>query len=159
MLHSSRTNTSPALRRKTSSIDDFLTDSEGAGRLMAHARLLHKLGRIYAQVIPEHLGQASRVANFKSGTVVIHADNGAVAVKLRQMAPSLTNEFSKRVAECSGVTVKVQALDIPHQSSEATVKPLPDGACRSLSSLAESLPASPLREALETLLKRSARQE
>lgn len=147
------------MRRKTSSIDDFLTDTDGAGRLMAHARLLQKLGRIYAQVIPGHLGQASRIANFKSGTVVIHADNGAVAVKLRQMAPSLTGEFSKRVAECSGVTVKVQAIDIPHQSSVPTVKPLPEGARRNISALAEALPASPLREALETLLKRSAKPE
>ncbi len=126
---------------------------------MAHARLLQKLGRIYAQVIPVHLGQASRVANFKSGMVVIHADNGAVAVKLRQMAPSLTGEFSKRVAECSGVTVKVQALDIPDQSSDPTAKPLPAGARRDLSTLADSLPPSPLRDALETLLKRSSTTE
>jgi hypothetical protein len=126
---------------------------------MAHARLLQKLGRIYAQVIPEHLSQASRVANFKSGMVVIHADNGAVAAKLRQMTPSLAREFSKRVAECSGVRVKVQALDIPRQSSEATARPLPAGARRELSVLAGSLPASPLRDALEALLARSTTAE
>ena len=46
--------------------------------------------RIYGQMLPDRRQSqhaASRLANFKSGTVVIHADNGAVAVKLRQMGP------------------------------------------------------------------------
>lgn len=141
------------------SLDHFLSHSEGAGSLMAHAKLLQKLARIYGQMLPDHLGAASRVANFKSGTVVIHADNGAVAVKLRQMAPSLTREFSSRGIECTGVTVKVQALDISHQSRSPEDRPLPEGARRNLGRLAEGMPASPLREAIEQLLKRSLRGE
>ncbi len=126
---------------------------------MAHARLLQKLGRIYRDTVPGHLGAASRVANFKSGTVVIHADNGAVAVKLRQMAPSLTREFSGRGIECTGVTVKVQALDISQQSSSPAGRPLPAGARQNLGRLAEGLPDSPLREAIEQLLARSLKEE
>ena len=125
---------------------------------MAHARLLQKISRIYRNTVPEHLGAASRVANLKSGTVVIHADNGAVAVKLRQMAPSLTREFSGRGIECTGVTVKVQALDIAQQSHVVTARPLSTGARQGLGNLAESLPSSPLREAIEQLLARSLRE-
>ncbi|HNJ76961.1 MAG TPA: DciA family protein [Azospira sp.] len=141
------------------SLDHFLKHSEGAGRLMAHAKLLQKLARFYRDILPQHLYAASRVANFKSGTVVIHADNGAVAVKLRQMGPSLTREFSSRGIECTGVTVKVQALDISHQSRSPEDRPLPEGARRNLGRLAEGMPASPLREAIEQLLKRSLRGE
>lgn len=137
------------------SLNNFLTSSEGAGRLMEHARLLLKLGRIYAAAVPGHLGQASRLANYKSGTVVIHAENGAVAVKLRQMAPSLASEFSKRGVECNGVQVKVQARENVAQSSTSTPKPLPARAGRELSELAGTLPDSPLKAALEHLLARA----
>lgn len=148
-----------ASSKASHSLDSYLSSTDGAGRLMVHARLLQKLAHIYAAAAPEHLGKASRVANYKSGTVVIHADNGAVAVKLRQMAPSLASEFAKRGIECNGVQVKVQALDISQHSIEASGHPLPAGAGRALSDLAESLPDSPLREAIETLLRRSARAE
>lgn len=134
------------------SLDSFLTSTDGAGQLMAHARLLLKLAHIYECVAPAHLGQASRVANYKSGIVVIHADNGALAVKLKQMAPSLATEFLKRGVECNGLQVKVQARENPRQSSTSTQKPLSAGTGRTLTELAGSLPASPLREALEHLV-------
>lgn len=141
------------------SLDSLLTHSDGAGRLIAHAKLLQKLSRIYRNGVPEHLGAASRVANYKSGTVVIHADNGAVAVKLRQMAPRLANEFSSRGVECNGVTVKVQALEISRHSSEIPVRPLPTTASQALGRLADEMRPSPLREAIETLLRRSLKEE
>jgi len=136
-------------------IDRYLSDTDGVGRLMAHAALLQKLARIYANVAPEHLGRASRVANCKSGTVVIHADNGAVAVKLRQMAPTLTREFSNRGLECNGVQVKVQALEISDHSRDAVTRPLSSRADRTLATLAGSMRDSPLKAAIETLRRRA----
>jgi len=135
-------------------IDRYLSDTDGVGRLMAHAALLQKLARIYANVAPEHLGRASRVANYKSGAVVIHADNGAVAVKLRQMAPTLTREFSNRGLECNGVQVKVQALEISSHSQHAISRPLSPRADQALAALAGNLPDSPLKAAIETLRQR-----
>lgn len=147
------------MSRSPRPLDNYLADTDGAGRLMAHAALLQKLARIYANTAPEHLGRASRVANFKSGTVVIHADNGAVAVKLRQMAPSLAREFSNRGVECSGVQVKVQALEILDHSTAPTYRPLPARADRELGELAAGMRDSPLRAAIETLRRRSAKAE
>lgn len=141
------------------SLNSYLSDADGAGRLMAHVALLRKLARIYANTAPEHLGQASRVANYKSGTVVIHADNGAVAVKLRQMAPTLAREFSNRGVECSGVQVKVQALEISGHSTQPVQRTLPSRAARELAELAGGMRASPLRAAIETLLRRAAKEE
>jgi hypothetical protein len=46
---------------------------EGAGKVLAHARLLAKLAGLFQEIAPPHLGQASSVANYKSGIVVIHA--------------------------------------------------------------------------------------
>ena len=125
---------------------------------MAHARLLVKLARIYQEIAPAHLSQASSLANFKSGIVVVHAVSGAVAAKLRQLGPTLADGFCKRGVECSDVQIKVQARKTIAQSMSSTKKPLTAGASRSLEGLRDSLPSSPLRAALATLLERSARQ-
>lgn len=139
--------------------EHYLDSDASTSRIMAHARLLQKLSRRFEAIAPSGLRHAARVANYKSGKIVIHADNGAVAVKLRQMAPSLTREFSSRGIECTGVTVKVQALDISHQSRTPVGRALPAGACQNLGQLAEGMPASPLRDAIEQLLERSLREE
>ena len=141
------------------SLENFLESADGAAKVLAHARLLIKLTHLYQDIAPAHLGQASHLANYKSGIIVIHANNGAVAAKLRQMAPTLADGFFKMGIECNGVQVKVQARKIDTQSRASTQKPLSSRASRELGGLRDSLPASPLRVALENLLERAAKQE
>ena len=138
-------------------LEHYLEAADGAGKLVAHARLLLKLSRLYREFAPEHLCQASSPVNYKAGTVVIHADNGAVAAKLRQMAPSLSGQFSRRGVECNGLQIKVQAREIPSQSIPSTQKPLGAGAVVSLEGLQGTLPDSPLRTAIRRLLEKSAK--
>lgn len=140
-------------------LERYLESSEGAGKVLAHAQLLVKMAAVYQTIVPAHLGQASRVANYKSGIVVLHASNGAVATKLRQMLPTLAAELSRRFLECRGVEVKVQGWHDHAEARAATQKPLSARTSQQLSDLSDSLPESPLRAALETLLARSARQE
>lgn len=141
------------------SLKDYLEAADGAGKVMAHARLLLKLTHLYREIAPAHLGQASSLANYKSGIIVIHAGSGAVAAKLRQLAPTLADGFSKRGIECSGVQVKVQAPKIVAQSRTFTANPLSERTGRELENLRDSLPQSSLREALASLLIRAAREE
>ena len=102
---------------------------------------------------------AARVANYKSGIVVIHADNGAVAAKLRQMSRRLSSELSQGGLECSDIAVKVQPRQNLGQSSTSTIKPLSGKAFGMLQTTSENLPPGPLRAALEHLLARAVRQE
>ncbi|WP_301102882.1 DciA family protein [Propionivibrio sp.] len=141
------------------SLEHYLEATDGAGKVLAHARLLIKLTRLYQEIAPAHLNQASSLANYKSGIIVIHAVSGAVAAKLRQLAPTLADGFSQRGVECNGVQIKVQARKTVTQSMASTQKPLTSRASRTLESLRDSLPASPLRAALETLLMRAAKTE
>ena len=134
------------------SLEHYLESANGAGQLMAHARLLVKLGRLYQEIAPPHLCQASSLANYKTGIVIIHAESGAVAAKLRQLAPTLADGFSKRGIECTGVQVKVQAREISAQSTTSTQKPLSARTRKELGDLCDHLPDSPLRAALESLL-------
>jgi hypothetical protein len=140
-------------------LENYLQSADGAGKVLAHARLLIKLAHLYQGMAPAHLCQASCVANYKSGIIIIHAVSGAVAAKLRQLAPTLVNEFLKRGVECNEVQVKVQAHEIKSQSRGSTQKPLSQRTEETLSGLAGTLPDSPLRAALQTLISRAAIRE
>ena len=140
-------------------LENYLEATDGAGKVLAHARLLIKLANLYQKIAPAHLSQASTLANYKSGIIVIHATSGAVAAKLRQLAPSLADGFSKKGIECNGVQVKVQAPEINTQSMTSTQKPLSIKAEQSLCELRDHLPQSPLRSALENLLARALIKE
>jgi len=137
----------------------FLDSSTGTARLMAHARLLLELSRHLETLVPAGLRFAAHVANYKSGTVVIHAENGAVAAKLRQMSQRLCGELSKRGVECSGMQVKVQPRQLSLRSIASTPKPLSGKAVASLSAAAAKLPEGSLKGALASFLARAARAE
>lgn len=139
--------------------EQYLNSDAAVSRVMAHARLLQKLSRRFEAIAPIGMRHAARVANYKSGKIVIHTENGAVAAKLRQMSQRLCDELSKGGAECSAMEVKVQPRQIPYQSTSSTQKPLSDKAFGMLQTTADSLPEGPLRKALNTLLERAARAE
>lgn len=136
-------------------LEDFLEAPDGAGKVLAHARLLLRLARLYPTIAPAHLANASHLANYKSGIIVIHAASGAVATKLKQLAPTLSDGFSKRGIECNGVQVKVQARETGTQSRTSQQKPLSPQTGQRLAELRDTLPESPLRAALDTLLQRA----
>ena len=141
------------------SLENYLEAADGAGSVLAHARLLLKLTDLYQKIAPPHLAQASTLANYKAGIVVIHATSGAVASKLQQLAPTLAAGFSRKGIECSGVQVKVQAPKTGTHSSTSTQKPLSPRASGELEDLRNSLPAGEFRAALDEFLSRVARAE
>ena len=96
------------------SLEHYLEATDGAGRLMAHARLLVKLARLYREIAPPHLLQASTLANYKSGTIVIHAHSGAIAAKLRQLATTLTEVFPDEGSSVAAFRSKCKPLIIQH---------------------------------------------
>jgi hypothetical protein len=147
---------SRALRDRT--LEDFLDSADGAGKVLPHAWKLLRLARLYREIAPAYLSETSHLVNYKSGTVVIHAANGATAAKLRQLAPTLSDGFSKRGVECKGMEVKVRvpefrATPVPMQEA----KPLSGQTFQTLGNLRDSLPDSKLRQAIDTLIRRSAR--
>ena len=139
--------------------EQYLDSDAAASKVMAHARLLLKLSRRFEAIAPAAFRHAAHVANYKSGKLIIHTDNGAVAAKLRQMSQRLCDELSKGGAQCNVIEVKVQPRLIPVQSMSSTQKPLSEKACAMLRSTTDTLPKGPLRDALDNLLERAARRE
>jgi len=139
--------------------EEYLDSDAAAGRVMAHARLLLKLSRRFESVAPAGLRHSAHVANYKSGKIVIHADNGAVAAKIRQMSQRLCAELSKGGTPCTDMEVKVQPHQIPDPTTTSTQKPLSEKAVGILRTATDALPQGGLRAALENLLKRAATRE
>jgi hypothetical protein len=139
------------------SLEDCLKADDGIARLSGHAARLLRLQRAFEAAVPRTLARSTRVANFKLGKLVVHADNAAAAAKLRQIVPTLVDVFRHEAAEVTGIEIKVQPRHDRRMPFPAEARlPLGTQAKQGLTSLAGRLPAdSPLRAALQRLAKRS----
>jgi hypothetical protein len=123
--------------------------------LARNANRLKDLQHLLFAAIPPALAGASRVSNFKSGLLVISADNAAVAAKLRQMTPRLLSHLGKSEIEVTGIRVDVQVKAHKIKAEDTvTRRALPADAIQEISGLAERLPPSPLKSALTRLARR-----
>ena len=140
-------------------IGDVIAASGNLRALSEHARRLRDLQHLLFEAVPPALAGASRVANLKSGLLVILADNAAVAAKLRQMAPRLLSHLEKAQIQVTGIRVDVQVKAHKIKAEDdVTGKGLPPDAIQKFSRLAEKLPASPLKSALSRLAVRGKRR-
>ncbi|MDR1708936.1 MAG: DUF721 domain-containing protein [Candidatus Accumulibacter sp.] len=145
------------MRDKT--LEDFLDAPGGAAKVLAHAKELRRLAHLYREIAPARLSEASRVANARAGTVIIHAANGAIAAKLRQLSATLADGFRRRGVDCAGIEVKVGLADLPARAPKSTPKPLSGQTFQTLARLRDALPESDLRRAVEGLIRRAGRGE
>jgi hypothetical protein len=139
--------------------EQYLDADAAVGRVMAHARLLLKLSSRFDELAPGALSHAAHVANYKSGKIIIHAENGAVAAKIRQMSRRLCGELSLEGTECNDIEVKVQPRQSLYRSTASTSKPISCKAAEILRATAEGMPHGKLRQALDTLLQRALKSE
>ncbi len=119
---------------------------------------LAALQRIYVGTVSGDLGRRSKVALERSGIVVVVAETSAVAHKLRQLAPRIMGEIVKSAPEVTSIQVEVQVT--PSSDFRCNVRPAigPRG-LTSLCQLRDTLPHSPLREALDRMVRRGPRSD
>jgi hypothetical protein len=142
------------------SLDTYLRSAKDLTRLAAHADRLLALQQTYAQIAPHYLAEASQVANYKSGKVVIHAASGAVAAKINQLGPSLRDEFCKRGCEVTEIAARVQVRTLSGSALPAPpARAISAAAAIGLAKLGGKLPpGSPLATALKRLLDHARRE-
>lgn len=135
--------------------------ASGELRMLADkARRLTELQQVFFDSAPPLLAQASRVKNYRAGTLFLLADNAAVATKLKQLAPRLLVNIQKREAEVTGIRVEVQvkgsACETPSKlkNSSLTVDSI-----EYFRKLSEAVPDSPLKSALTNLVRRHGRRK
>lgn len=131
----------------------FLLQPDGIASLMPQAQLLIELRRRLAATLPETLKRTCSIANYKQGTIIIFATNGAVAAKLKLMRSKLAKQLSERGVQVTGIEVQVQP---PEPEPQVIVRSTQIGtnALDSLARLQEQLPDSQLKNAVAGFLGR-----
>ncbi len=136
---------------------DFYLNSSGPLRdLTRAARHQDELQQILTKSAPPELKQAFRIKQLRAGTLVIAADNAAVATQIRQLAPRLLEAYRKQRSEVTSIRIDVQV-------SNPARRPLPERRASTLSiesikkiqELADGLEASPLKDALTRMAARN----
>ena len=137
------------------SLQEFLASGDSLARLSAHAQRLLQFQRLLEAALPAMLRPCARVANFRLGKLLIHAENGAVAAKIRQFGPSLANVLSNKGFKVTQIEVRVQARNRPSAIVSKERPALPGYKQKQgLTALALDLPQdSPLKGSLERLLR------
>jgi hypothetical protein len=136
-------------------IGDVVARSGDLKALARHARRLSDLQQLLIEATPSHLAAASRVVDLKAGTLVVLADNSAVAAKFRQLAPRVLKHLQIQQPEITGIRVGVQVKTHKIKAEhDVTRSPLPPEAIQDLGELANTLPPSPLKSALLRMVAR-----
>ena len=122
-------------------------------------QLSHKIGQLlalqrhYEQIATPSLARASHVMQLDRQTLTLAADNGAVAAKLRQLAPRLAQLFQQGGHEVTAIQVKVQVALPPIAPTTSPAALSSTGQERLIAS-AEKLPDSLLKNALQRLARK-----
>ena len=132
----------------------------GAGtaleNLRAHAERLGQLQRHVSAALPAHLAALCHVANLKGETLLIHADNGSVAAKLRQCAPQLLTVLTGQGERIDAIRIATRPAQVKPPPRLATVRRISAQTREEMNALAAHLPADDqLRAALERFVRHS----
>ena len=132
----------------------YLDSTAGIAALLPQAERLIELRRIYSEIAPQQLLGSSSIVNYKQQTVVIFAENNAIAAKLKLLSPRLVKDFSKRGVEVTGIRLEVQPRENPRETLAAKQARLSAAGAESLEALARRLPDSELKQAVMDMVQR-----
>jgi len=134
-------------------LDFYLNASKRLRSLAAAARHLAQLQQVFLQHAPPALTQSSHVSQLRAGTLVLLAENAAIAAKLRQLAPRLLTAYQNQGDEVTSIRVEVQVrATAPGVDFTRKTRPLSVETIENLQHLAISLDDSPLKQALTNLV-------
>lgn len=137
-------------------LGSYLGNSSRLQALTRQVQHLAALERTWKEIAPSPLASSATVGVLQQQTLVIFAANGAVAAKLRQLLPSLVGKFQKRGFEVTAIRIEVQAPPRRAEAPRKKTAALSPKALERLAELEQSLQASTLKNALQTLLRRHA---
>jgi hypothetical protein len=92
----------------TRKLSALIIETAGLSALTRATRHITVLQRLYTVCAPPEMLSMSRVVGHLDGMLVIAADNGAIAAKLRQLVPRLLEKLQKQGAEVTAIRVQVQ---------------------------------------------------
>lgn len=126
--------------------------------MIAHANVILDLRKALAKVLPGDLASHCSIANYKSGKLVLFANNNAVAAKLRLLATGLPSKISGQLKQ-TGCQVTAVAIEVqPRPLTQPPIAKstfLSAAAAREVRALADQVTDSKLKTVLESLASRA----
>jgi Dna[CI] antecedent, DciA len=105
--------------------------------------------------LPRPLAERIRVVDASGAELVLAAEAGAIAAVARQRAPDLIAALRREGYEFTGIRMRVQVRIEPPLFEKSNAKQMDRFDLRPLTALARSLPAGPLKAALDRFVRRA----
>ena len=118
---------------------------------------LTQMQQAFMEILPPQLAKNCSLGRFSDGKLTILVGNGAVAAKLKQILPSLLLKFQKMgYLEVTAIQITVQANYYTYNAVDSfREKPeIGQVGMKSLSKFVTTLPTSPLKTAVKSMLKK-----
>ena len=144
-------------RYGSSSAIEFLQRDEGGAALLPAAQRILRLREDLLVLIPRSLRDVCEVGGFDDDVVTLRVSSAGAAAKLRQTLPRLRDGLAERGWKVSAIRVRVQPSGSPGISTTwraASTAEIPPSGVAAFDDLQRHLDASPLRTAVERLLRR-----
>jgi hypothetical protein len=133
---------------------EYLRSDDKLGSLLPTVEQVVQLQAACEQQLPT-LFSSCQVLQLRENTLHISAPNAALATRLRQVLPKLQQGLRASGWDIEQIRLKVQLM--PTQAAPpapSAPRVMSSGAIESIASLASQIEESPLRDALQNLLKR-----
>jgi hypothetical protein len=125
-------------------------------RLAEKASLLAQMQRVLEKNAPAELARTCVIANVRESTVIIHAATNAAAARIRLLLPRLLAALQQSSPHVNSARVEVQIPTSPTNGArQKRMSVISARTGESLTTLAQSLPTSRLRDAVDALARRS----
>jgi hypothetical protein len=144
-------------RHHPTSAIDFLHRHEGAAALLPAAERMVRLTQDLAAQLPPTLRASCDVTAFDDTIVTLRVYSAAAAAKLRQTLPRVQEALNGRGWQVDGIRVRVRPRAPSSQivgRATAVHAGIPSSGLEAFDALAGSLEESPLRTAVERLVRR-----
>lgn len=141
-----------AASRTGQPVSDWLGHLSTDSAVTRHARRLMALQPLVDRCVPPRLKVSLTVANLREGMLVLTAPNGALAHRARLVVPGLLAALQRQDPSIRALRIEVQRTFPPPRPPRrpATLSP---AARESLQGLADELPESEVKAAIQRLLR------
>ncbi|GLR12566.1 hypothetical protein GCM10007907_13560 [Chitinimonas prasina] len=142
----------------TRTFQTFLSSPE-LQRLARVAQAQRQLDAQWRAALPAGLAGLSEVVGIQGECLLVATRSAAVATKLRQMETRLIMQLNDKGLKINAIRCRIQVEPLPHQQKAPKRTPvISPKALATLNAAAESLPPSPLRDALAALVAKRRRK-
>ncbi len=123
-------------------------------KLADKANELTSIQKIWNEIVPAPLRPHAQAGNIQHKRLTVHADNGAIAAKIKLLLPSLLTKLQKQGLEITSIRVQVD-IQFKEEKAAKPSRHLSTNASKSIQNLADQLEGSELGDVLARLSKRT----